>query len=416
MDRIIKKKKWTPKKIVGLSIAAIFVIFVLYSLIFGDKSSKLNVETEKIIVSPVTRGPFQEFIAVTGTVIPIKTIYLDATEGGRVEKIYLEAGSYVNKEDKILKLANTNLILDVMYREALLFEQSNNLRNARLLMEQNRLSLKRELVELNYQLANKNRAYHRAKELQTKNLISQQEFENIEDEWGYLTKRKELALETQRQDSIFRHNQVDQLEASLQRMEANLEIVKQKQENLTLRAPITGHLTSLNAEIGESKAMGERLGQIDVLDGFKVRVAVDEHYIARIEKDRTGSFDFTDKTYRLIIKKIYPEVRDGRFEIDMEFADTEPSGIRRGQTLHIRLELGDLSEQLLLAKGGFYQKTGGQWVYLVEQSGKVAVKRKIKLGRYNTQVFEVLEGLEPGDQVITSSYDNFGENDKLILK
>jgi len=416
MDRKIEKKKWPPKKIIGVSLVSLLLLVIIYSFFFGDSSSRLNVQTERVTISTVHRGVFQEFIPVTGTVIPIKTIYLDAVEGGRVEKVYLEAGSYVKEEDPILKLANTNLLLDIMYREAQLFEQSNNLRNTRLLMEQNSLTLRRDLVDLNYQIQRQQKLYQRADELAQKNLISLQEYEQAKDQYDYLLKRKELTIETQKQDSVFRQVQIEQLEASLHRMQANLEIVKQKLENLILKAPISGQLTSLNAEIGESKSPGERLGQIDVLEGFKVRAEIDEHYIVRIELGRNGTFEFANKTYQIIVKKIYPEVRNGRFEVDLEFTDETPDGIRRGQTLHIKLELGDLSEGVLLARGGFYQKTGGQWVYVLNRTEDYATKRNIRLGRQNPQVFEVLEGLEPGEKVITSSYDNFGDMDKLILK
>ena len=223
-------------------------------------------------------------------------------------------------------------------------------------------------------------------------------------------------MENFRQDSLLRVNQLTQLESSIDRLEMNLEMVKRSVDNLTLRAPISGQLTSLNAEIGQSKSSGQRLGQIDVLDNFKVRAAIDEFYIARINIGQEGEFDLAGNTFRLIIKKVYPEVRDGRFEVDMEFTGKPPQGIRRGQTLQIRLELGDLSEATLLARGGFYQRTGGQWVYILDPSGENATKRSIKLGRQNPQVFEVIEGLQPGEQVITSSYDNFGDIDKLILK
>jgi HlyD family secretion protein len=218
------------------------------------------------------------------------------------------------------------------------------------------------------------------------------------------------------QDSMFRQIQINQLETSLQRMQDNLEIVKQKQDNLTIRAPITGMLTSLTAEIGESKSQGQPLGQIDILEDFKVRAAIDEHYIARVERGRYGTFDWAGGTHQLIVDRLYLEVRGGRFEVDLQFIDDEPEGIRRGMTVHIRLELGDLEEAVLLPKGGFYQKTGGQWVYIVDESGTFAEKRSIRLGRQNPQVFTVLEGLEPGDRVITSSYDSFGDIDKLILR
>lgn len=417
MDRALEKKKWPPKKIAAFSGAGLFFGVVIYGVLFSDSSSKLNVEEEKITISTVAKAPFQEFIPVTGNVLPRTTIYLDAVEGGRVEKIYIEAGSMAKKGDKILQLGNTNLLLDIMFREAQFFEQSNNLRNTRLLMEQNRLNLRQRLVEQDYQLERLKRQYERSSELFKKGLISQQDFEQTQADYEYYRKQKELATESFRQDSLFREIQIQQLEASLERMQDNLSVVKQKLDNLTIVAPIDGQLTSLNAEnIGESKTPGERLGQIDVLDGFKVRAGIDEHYLPRIGRDLTGEFDFAGNTYELITKKVFPEIRDGRFDVDLEFVGEQPGGIRRGQTLHIRLELGDLTEAVLLPRGGFYQKTGGQWVYVVDKSGSVASKRQIKLGRQNPQVFEVLEGLEPGERVVTSSYDTFGDIDKLVLK
>ena len=399
-----------------LSVVVLFCCAVLYGFFLGDRRSKLNVDTERITIAIVKKGLFKESIPIIGNVLPITTIYLDAVEGGRVERRYVEAGTLVQKGDTILKLSNTNLLLDIMYREAQLFEQSNNLRNSRLLMEQNRLALRQELAELTFNIKQQKRTFERNTELVKNYLISQEEYEAAKDEYDYLLQRRELTLETQKQDSLFRQTQIEQLEASLKRMESNLEIAKQKLDDLVIRAPITGALTSLNAEIGESKAAGERLGQIDVLEGFKVRAAIDEHYLHRIEIDRSGTFNFASKTYRLTVKKIYPEVREGRFEVDMEFAGVEPEGIKRGQTLHIRLDLGDLSEAILLSKGGFYQSTGGQWVYILDESGKSAIKRETRLGRQNPDVYEVLEGLEPGERVITSSYDNFGDFEKLILK
>jgi HlyD family secretion protein len=416
MDRIIRKKKWTVKRVAWMSAAALFLILVLRLVVFADHSSKLNVQADRITVSAVHKGEFQEFITVTGTIIPVSTIYLDAMEGGRVETIFLEAGSYVNKGDSILKLSNTDLLLDIMYREAELFQQSNNLRNTRLLMEQNRLSLSADLMELDYQISQQKRVCATDDQLKKNDLISEQEYEAARDQYNYLTKKRELTLQSHQQDSVFRDTQIRQLELSLDRMDANLEIVKQNLENLIIRAPVSGQLTSLNAEIGESKNRGERLGQIDVLDGFKVRASIDEYYIVRISMGLKGEFTLNNQIYHLVIRKVYPEVLNGRFEVDMEFTDREPEGIRRGQTLHIRLELGDLSEALLLDRGGFYQTTGGRWVYVIDQSGDVAVKRNVSLGRQNPDVFEILDGLEEGENVITSSYDNYGDKDKLILK
>ncbi|HPG39605.1 MAG TPA: HlyD family efflux transporter periplasmic adaptor subunit [bacterium] len=416
MDRIIQKKKWPPRKIVLFSVSGVLVILVLYNLILGDHRSKLNVESERITISEVTRDVFQEFIPVTGTVIPITTVYLDAIEGGRVEKKYLEAGTFVKKGDSILTLANTDLLMNIMYREAELFEQSNNLRNTRLAMDQHRLDLKAQLISLDYEIKQQKRAWERAQELYERKLISLKEYEDVRDKYEYLQSKSEITLQTHKQDSLFRIVQIEQLESSLARMQDNLKIVRKNMQDLTLKAPITGQLTSLNAEIGESKNRGERLGQIDVLDGFKIRVQVDEHYIARIQLGQTGEFTFAGQTCKLLIKKIFPEVIEGRFEVDMEFAEKEPDGIRRGQTVHIRLALGDLSEALLLATGGFFNSTGGQWVYVVDDNGKAAHKRNIRIGRQNTQNYEVLEGLKPGEKVITSSYDNYGDIEVLLLK
>jgi HlyD family secretion protein len=416
MDRKIEKKKWPPKKIAGLAAVGLFVILVLYVFLFKLSKSTLNVKTERITVSTVNRGPFQEFIPVMGNVLPINTFYLNAVEGGRVEEIYLEAGTFVKEGDEILRLANTNLLLDIMWREAELFQQSNNLRNTRLSMEQYRLQLNQDLALIDNQLQQQKRIYERYIELVKDNLISKHEFELAKDQYNYLIKKRELTIESQKNDLEFRQGQIDALEASLKRMQDNLEIVKQKQENLTIRAPVSGHLTALDAEIGQSKSPGQPLGQIDVLEGFRVRAAIDEHYIARVETGRKGEFDFAGRSYGLIVNKIYPEVKDGRFEVDMEFVGGEPEEITRGQTLHIRLELGDISEAILLARGGFYQTTGGNWAYVVDDSENVATKRKIRLGRQNPQVFEVLEGLEPGERVITSSYESFGNMDRLVLK
>lgn len=416
MDRKIKKKKWPPKKIVMVASVVIFIGLVVYVFIFKMGKSTLNVKKERITISTVTKGPFREFIPIMGNVLPIKTFYLDAVEGGRIEDIYVEAGSMLKKGDKILRLTNTDLILTIMWREAELFQQSNNLRNTRLQLEQYRLSLSMELARIENNLQQQRRKYERYKELVKDSLISKHEFELVKDQYEYLIRSKELAIESQKNELEFRQSQVDALEAGLKRMQDNLEIVKRKQDDLTIKAPISGHLTALNAEIGQSKSPGERLGHIDVLEGFRVRAAIDEHYLARIEIDRTGEFDWAGGSYELIIKKIYPEVREGRFEVDMEFKSKVPEGITRGLTLHIRLELGDVSEAVLLARGGFYQTTGGNWVYVVDGDEKLATKRKISIGMQNPQFFTVLQGLEPGEKVITSSYESFGNMERLILK
>jgi len=416
MDQIIKKKKWPAKRIITYAAAGTFILLVLYLLVFQTNRSTLNVETDKITVSIVQRGPFQEFIPVMGEVLPVQTIFLDVEEGGLVEKIYIEAGSAVKKGDKILKLSNTSLLMDIMYREAELFQQLNNLRNTRLLFEQSRLALERDLTDLDFLVEKQKRKFESYQSLYDEKLISRHDFEDTRDEYAMTQNKRRLAAESQAKDLDYRQQQIVQLEDAVTRMKENLKIAKSKLDNLTLRAPITGTLTSLIAEPGQSKSPGERLGQIDAPEGFKARASIDEFYIDRIQKGKPGQFELSGGTYRMQVSRVYPEVRDGKFSVDLEFPGRQAPGIRRGQTLHIRLELSDVAEALLLPRGGFFQKTGGNWVFVLESSGKTAVKRDIRLGRQNPDVFEVLGGLSTGERVITSSYDNFGDNERLVLE
>lgn len=415
MDRKVEKKKWTLKKIIYLSGGSLFLLFVFYVFIFADQRSSLNVEKERITISTVAYEPFQEFIPITGTVLPIKTFYLDVTDGGRVVKKFVEEGAFVNVSDPIIKLDNAALTLNIMYNEAQLFQQINNLRSTRLSMEQNRLNLQEQILQVKYDLIDKKREYEVNKELYSKNLISENEFKRSKEQYDLMVKKKELTFESFTQDSVFRVQQIEQLEKSIAQMQNNLNMTKQQIENLTVTAPIKGQLTSLKAEIGESISPGENLGQIDVIDSFKVRAEIDEHYIARIATGQSGEFTLSDKEYKLVVSNVYPEVTNGRFNVDLLFVDGQPEGIRRGQTLHIRLELGELSNAITVARGGFYQTTGGQWIFVLNQNGTEGVKRNIKLGRQNSQVFEVLEGLKAGEKVITSSYDNFANVEKLNI-
>ena len=415
MDRKIEKKKWPLKRVLVVSAAGLFVLIVAYALLFGNTSASLNVETNKITVSTVERGPFQELIPVSGTVLPIKSVYMDAMDGGRIDQIFVEEGAMVKQGDSILRMTNTNLQMELMFREADLFEQMNNLRAVRLAIEQNRLNLREQMAEIDYQNGLQTRNFDRAKALHEKNVISLDEFERTRDDYEYWMTRKSLVTESQRQDSIMRDMQVQQLELSIQRMQQNFKIVRENYENLVQRAPISGQLSQLNAEIGELKSPGERLGQVDVLDGYKVRAAIDEFYISRIAIGQTGESEISGVKSKLTVSRVFPEVRDGRFEIDLQFEGAAPAGIRRGQTIQVRLALGELSEAVMIARGGFYQTTGGNWIYVVNESGDIAHKRKIRLGRQNPRMYEVLEGLEPGEQVITSSYDSFGDFEKLNL-
>jgi len=416
MDKIIEKKKWPLKKILRVTVGGIFILLILYYIIFADKSSKLRVQEERLTIASVEMGFFQDYITNTGTVQPIRTVYIDALEGGQIEEILIEEGTMVKEGDIILRLSNTNLHLSIMNREASLAEQMNNLRNTRLLMEQNKLNLRSQLIEINYSIIQAKRQYEQDEELYKKNYISNEEYQNSKDYYTYLVIKNDLLIESQKQDSLFREVQISQLEESVSRMQENLNLVRKKLESLDVSAPVNGQLTSLNAEIGESKGAGQRLGQINVLDSYKINLQIDEHYISRIHRGLVGEFDYSNKTYKLEVTKIYPEVRNGQFAIDMEFIDELPQNMRIGQTFRIKLELGAPKESLLIPRGGFYQSTGGQWIFVVDESGNNAYKRDIRLNRYNPKYYEVIEGVEEGEQVIVSSYETFGDVDVLILK
>ena len=415
MDRKIEKKKWTLKRILLLAIGGTAALFVIYTLL-TLKSGQLRVKQERLTISEVKRASFQEFIPITGEIIPRDTRYLVAAEGGRVEKIYVLSGTRVRKGDRILKLSTTNLLLDIMYREAELFRQSNNLRNTRLELERYGIELDQQLARLSFEVTEAKNLFDRYKYLHNEGIVSDQDFQSAENNFHYLEENYGLTRRSKETDLSFRKQQMQQLESSLKRMQENLEIIKAKQDELIIRAPIDGLLNLVELEIGESKDRGDRLGQVDGINSFRVRAMIDEHYIARVETGRIGTYTYSNREYRLESAMVYPVVEERQFKVDLNFEGDKPENIRRGQTLHIRFELGDLSEALLLPRGGFYQETGGNWAFVLDASGNKAVKREIKLGRQNPLFFEVLEGLTPGERVITSAYDNFGDAEELIIK
>ena len=416
MDRKIEKKRWTPKRIIWLSVGVVLTAVILYGFIFGDHRAKLNVDLERITISTVTRGPFQEFIPIRGNVVPILTVYLDAVEGGRVEGIFMEEGGIVEEGDSILQLSNPALELSVMNQEALIFEQMNNFQNIRISLDQQEITRQDQMIEIEHRLAEAGRIFFADEQLHAKSLVTQQAYDTSRETYEYWKKKRKFMTETLRQDSLYRQGQIANLEASVRRLEMNLTAVKQNLENLFVKAPVSGQLTFLDAEIGELKSRGQRIGQVDVLDGFRVRAKIDEYYISRVNRGQSATCSLSGQTCRLLLIKVYPEVRDGEFEVDLEFVEQTPEDIRRGQTLQIRLALGDLTEALLVDRGGFYQSTGGNWAFVVDPTSSFAVRRPIKVGRQNTEYFEVLEGLEPGERVITSSYENYLDVEKLVLK
>jgi len=416
MDRKIEKKFWTLKRIAVIAASVLFVVFAVYVFVFKFRTSTLNIESDRIQISTVTKGPFQEFIAVMGNVIPRHTYFLDALEGGTVEEIFIEAGTMVKAGDPILRLSNNNTLVDIMWKESETITAQNNLRATQLQMEQYKMVIRQNMNDIENTLQQEKRKYDRYAELVKTDLLSQHEYEIQKDQYEFLIRKRDITIESQKNDLAFRETQLKSLEESLKSSQEKLFLVKKRLENLVVKAPVTGFLTSMDAQIGESKSLGTRLGQIDILEGFKVRAPIDEHYLPRIEIGRTGVFELAGQKYNLAVRKVFPEVRENRFEVDLEFTGTDPKGITRGQTLHIDLNLSDQTEALLLAKGGFYATTGGNWVYIVDPAGKFAVKRTIKLGRQNTQEYEVLEGLQPGEKVLTSSYESFGDIDRLVIK
>jgi HlyD family secretion protein len=416
MDRKIKKKKWTFKRVSLYVVGLLFVSFVLYSFFFADKRSKLNVDLEKITIAEVKYGVFQDFIPVTGQVLPSTTRYLDAREGGIIQSIEKETGEIVKQGDVILRLANSNLELSVLSQQAALYEQINRSTTTRLSLNQNDLNQRQRLAEIDLQINLLEPQFRRFKQLYEKDLVSKREFEEIEEQYKYNLIRKKLTYESYLIDSTARMRQLQELNASEDRMRQSLEGVNMILDNLVVRAKIDGQLATPDHELGQSIVRGDRLGQIDVIGTYKVRVRIDELYLPRVDVGLKGSFTQSGETYGLVITKIFPTITEGRFEVDMEFTDDQPESIKRGLTVRIRLELGNSAQALLLPMGGFYKDSGGNWVFVLDESGNRAVKKDIRLGRKNSEFFEVMGGLEEGQRVITSSYDYFGDNEVLLLK
>lgn len=415
MDKKIEKKAFGIRKVIRIAVISAFVIWILAYLIFRDKSSKLKVDAAKVSFGDVIKGQFEEYISQIGTVAPILTVYLDAIEGGRVEEIYVEKGSMVEKGEIILRLSNPNLNLSILNSEANLAEQMNFLRNTRLVMEQEKLRLKEQMLDIKYRLKKQERLFNKNKLFFNQNVISEEEYLISEEEFEYLHKMDKLLLEKEKTDSIFRSVQIRQFELNLKRMQENLDLVREKLENLNVKAIISGQLGALNAEIGEAKQQGQRLGIISDLQAYKVKVSIDEYYIDRITDNQEGKLKRNNEEFKLRVKRIYPEVKNGRFEIDMVFVEAIPDNIRTGQTYRLILSLSQPKVTLIIPKGGFYQSTGGQWVYVLSENSKEAVKKSIRLGNQNPMYFEVLDGLKPGETIITSSYDDFGDVDKIIF-
>ena len=416
MDKQIKKNSWDKKQL-GMLIGGITLIAVfVYSFVFMDTRATLNVDRETIQISTVQQDSFQEFIHVTGTVQPIQTMYLDAVEGGVVERVYKESGARVGQGDTIVVLSNSDLRLNVLQQTSAIYDQINQTRNSRLNIEQNTLSLKERLAQAENQLEIIESNYEREKKLFEQNLIAEQQFSETRENYEYQQKRYDLIYESFKQDSIKSSQQLRQIDQSLERMWTSLEAVQNILDRLVVTAPISGQLSTIELNPGQSIASSERIGQVDILDNYKVRVLIDEYHLSRVTTGLEGSFDYNGQTYHLEITKVYPVVENGQFKVDMEFASQSPDDLTRGQTLRIQLMLGKSGTTLVMDRGGFYQKTGGNWVYKITEEGDKAIRQDIQLGRQNPDYFEVLSGLDQGDRVITSDYGSFGENEVLNIE
>jgi HlyD family secretion protein len=414
MDRKIERSSRRPWLYGG--IVAVLAMLAIVWLVSADHSTSYTLDGQRIRTAVVSDGVYEDFIPLRASVEPERTVFLDSIEGGRVEAILVEEGAYVEEGQPLLELSNTSLQLDVIAREAEVSEQLNNLRNTELAIEQNRLSLKRDLIEIDYQIIRLGRLVERYQELQGNQFISENEYEDAVDELEYWKKRRGVTQESQRQDERIRLAQIEQLRASVEQLEKNLTLARSNLDNLLVRAPRSGQLTSFNAEIGESKARGERLGQIDDVDRFKATALVNEFYLNRVRVGQRAELEVGGNTYELEVSKVYPEVQAAQFEVDLRFVGNAPADIRRGQTLQVRLVLGDTADSAtLLANGAFFNDTGGAWVFVLNPDRSVAIRRDVQLGRRNPNQIEVIAGLIPGDEVITSSYSNFMTVDRLLI-
>jgi HlyD family secretion protein len=416
MDKVIPKKKGLQKKHLGYIGIGLAMVVLIYMAFFADRTSTYKVEKDKLIIETVTEDQFNDYITVPGTVEPITTIFLDAQEGGRVEEKIIEEGSMVKKGDVILRLSNPDLYLNILNSESMLAEKENFLRQTLLSMEQEKLIIKRELVSLKYDIERKDRNFMQNEILIKDSLISKEEYLRSQEDLEMAKQSRDLYLERFKQDSVFRSYNVETTKNDLLNMRKNLDMVKDRVKNLNVSAPVDGELGLLSPEIGQNINRGENMGQINVLTAYKVTAQIDEHYIDRVRAQLTATLDRQGNQFNLVVRRVYPEVRNGTFKIDMIFRDSMPDNIRTGQTYYTSLQLGQPKVSVLVPIGGFFQETGGQWIFVLDPSESFATKRNISIGRKNPRYYEVLEGLKPGEKVIVSGYETFGKNEKLILK
>lgn len=418
MDKVIEKKKGIAvaftKKALPYWFGAAMAIFIIW-LIFRDDASTLRVNADTLSVSEVRSGEFNDYIRVSGQVQPMTTIQISPLEGGIVQEIIIEEGSKVRAGDEILRLSNDNLDLQILNSEAELAEKENLLRNTLISMEQQRLSVQQEKLQLQIDVKRLRRKYEQNKALYEERLISREEYLTAQEDYELAAGRLELVKERALQDSLYRGVEIKQMQESLDNMRLNMQMIRRRKDNLTIKAPIDGELGLLDVVLGQSISNGTKIGQINNLDSYKIEAQIDEHYIDRVNAGLEATFERQNESYEAVIRKVYPEVREGKFKADFKFSGEQPANIRTGQTYYLNLQLGQPESAILIPRGTFYQKTGGKWIYVVAPEGGKAVRREIRIGRQNPQFYEVLEGLEPGEKVITSGYDNFGDNEVLVF-
>ena len=416
MDNIIEhKSKFRKKHIPYIVIGGILLILIIF-LIFSDHKSTLHVDSNTIITSEVTKDIFHDYIRINGNVEPIMTVQLTTLEGGMVEEKSVEEGSMVKKGDVIIKLANPQLTLQILESEASLAEKENWLRNTRVTMEQEKLALAKQNLELNLDVTRKKRTFEQNKQLFEQQIISKEDFLRAKEDYELAVRSEALVIKKQIQDSIYRSSQILNMENSLESMHRSMKLIRQRMDNLNVKSPIDGQLGSLDVLLGQSLPSGTSIGQINDLSSYKIVVDIDEHYIDRVRAGLNASFERNGRTYPLLVKKVYPQVKDGLFKTDLAFPAGHPDKIRNGQTYYIDLELGQSNKAILIPRGAFYQQTGGRWIYVLSPDKNIAAKREIRIGRQNPKYYEVLEGLREGEKVIVSSYDNYGDNEVLVLK
>ncbi|WP_308596161.1 HlyD family efflux transporter periplasmic adaptor subunit [uncultured Parabacteroides sp.] len=415
MDTRIERKSRFQKKHIYTVAGGVAILFCLLWFIFRDTSSSMKVEKERITIATVQKGEFNDYIRVIGQVLPDRIIYLDAIEGGRVEERLIEEGEQVKAGDVILRLSNPLLNIGILQSEADLAYQENELRNTRISMEQEHLRLKQDRIALNKELTQKERRFRQYDRLYKKELLSREDFLQAKEDYEAALGQLTVVDERIKQDDLFRSSQLQSLDENIRNMKKSLALVRERLENLKVKAPVNGQLGNLEAQIGQSIAQGERIGQI-ITPELKVEAKIDEHYVERVMSDLPASFEREGKKYDMEVTKVYPEVREGQFRTDLHFISARPENIRAGQTYHLNLQLGDPVQTVIIPRGSFYQASGGEYMYVVDEEGRTARRRPVRIGRQNPQYYEIVEGLQPGDKVIISGYDLFGENERLILR